>query len=100
VKRDAVAAHLSVNEYCVRRLRTPGPPLALHDHAQALTARAADLLTNRLVGVVLHGSFVRGEARQTSDIDALVVVDASVPLTRSLCTHPRGVVHWGVRPLQ
>jgi len=100
VKGDAEAAGLSINEYCVRRLRTPAAPLVLHDDAQALIARAIDVLADQLVGLVLHGSFARGEARQTSDVDVLLVVDAAIPLTRSLYrTWDALPVTWDARPV-
>lgn len=100
VKRDAEVLALSINEYCVRRLRAPAAPLALEADAQALIARAADMLDDRLVGLVLHGSFARGDARQTSDVDALIVVETSIPLTRSLYrTWDSEPVTWGARPV-
>ena len=37
-----------------------------------------------LVGIIVHGSSARGEARTTSDVDVLVVVDLALALTRAL----------------
>ena len=36
------------------------------------------------MGVLLHGSWVRGEAMATSDVDAIVVVEPRVDLSRPL----------------
>ncbi len=80
----ARAARVSLNEYCVRRLAASGPSLAAGEGAAALVARAAALFGEALAGVVVYGSWARGDATPTSDVDALVVVDPSVPLTRSL----------------
>ncbi|MDE2977522.1 MAG: nucleotidyltransferase domain-containing protein [Acidobacteriota bacterium] len=38
----------------------------------------------RLQAVLLHGSWVRGEATAASDVDVLIVVDESVELDRAL----------------
>jgi predicted nucleotidyltransferase len=46
--------------------------------------RAADVVGPSLVGVVAFGSWARGQAADTSDIDLLVVVDPSFELTRSV----------------
>ena len=37
-----------------------------------------------LLGVLLFGSTARGETRDSSDVDLMIVVDAQLPLTRSL----------------
>lgn len=94
VVRAAEASGLSVNEYCVRRLRLPESPLARSGVVHAVASRAMAAVPGRLVGVVLHGSFARGEARQSSDVDVLVVVEPSVPLTRTLYRA------WDVAPLE
>jgi hypothetical protein len=81
--RDAASrAGLSLNEYCVRALAAPGTDPA--GPGAAVAARAAAAFGPELVGVVLYGSWVRGEATASSDIDALVVLDASRPITRAL----------------
>ena len=77
----ARAAGLSLNEYCVRRLASAG---ACHGDAAALLARASAVAGNALNAIVLHGSWVRGEATAASDVDALIVVDQSVDLSREL----------------
>jgi predicted nucleotidyltransferase len=46
--------------------------------------RARAVAGAHVVGAILHGSWARGEARSTSDVDALVVVKAALPLTRAL----------------
>jgi predicted nucleotidyltransferase len=80
----AGAAGLSLNEYCVRRLGAGGPGLAVHEGAVALVTRAAELVGNALVAVVVYGSWARNEAAAASDVDVLVVVEPRVPLTRTL----------------
>jgi hypothetical protein len=84
--RAARRAGLSFNQYCVRRLAEPEPALAPASAAlrgAVLTAaRAAH--GDRLLGVIVIGSFARGEAAAGSDLDVLLVLDSSVPLTRAL----------------
>jgi predicted nucleotidyltransferase len=82
--RAAAARDLSFNEYCVRRL---GAPASADDASAARTLvvdRARGACGDRLVGVVVLGSWARGEAAASSDIDVLVVTDARMPVTRDL----------------
>ena len=79
----ARAAGVSLNEYCVRRLAAAGGGQGDGD-AAALVSRAAAVAGDGLTGVLLHGSWARGEATPTSDVDALVVVEPCVELRRAL----------------
>lgn len=81
--RDAArGAGLSLNEYCVRALAASGSDPA--GPGGAIAARATALFGHDLVGILLFGSWARGEATAASDIDALVVLEASRPITRAL----------------
>src|SRR5262245_48411119 len=80
----AAALDLSLNEYCVRRLGGPDPGMLPHPDGLELRARAETIVGSQLVGIIAHGSSARGEARTTSDVDVLVVVDRALPLTRTL----------------
>jgi hypothetical protein len=77
-------AGLSLNELCSRRLRVAGSALLAEDGAGAAVERALALFKDDLVGVLVYGSYARGEATPSSDVDLLVVVDLSIPLTRTL----------------
>lgn len=92
---QAAAEHdnVSLNEYCVRRLAVGGSGLSGHASAPGLVLRAAELLEDALVAVVLYGSLARGESAPHSDADVLVVVGRSVPLERSLYRR------WDERPI-
>ncbi|MEI6669693.1 MAG: nucleotidyltransferase domain-containing protein [Acidobacteriota bacterium] len=46
--------------------------------------RAVAQFADKLVGVLAFGSYPRGAASASSDFDTLVVIDESLPLTRSL----------------
>lgn len=81
--RDAARrADMSLNEYCVRVLSAPGPDPT--GPGAAIAARATTLFGPDLVGIVLYGSWARGEATAASDIDTLVVLEATRPITRAL----------------
>ena len=71
----ARASGLSLNAYCVRRLTGAGPDGVFDEPAAALISRAAAIAGEALVAVVLHGSWVRGDATPGSDVDLLVVVE-------------------------
>jgi len=93
LRAAARAAGLSLNDYCVRKLAAPaGNPTALAG-ASAVVERAAELFGEDLVAVIAFGSWARGEAMASSDVDVLVVVEARAPLTRALYRR------WDERPL-
>lgn len=84
LQAEARRLGLSLNEYCSRRLSVPGPALLVDDGAGGAVERSVELFAGNLVGVVAYGSFVRGDAAGTSDVDLLVAVDRAVQLTRNL----------------
>lgn len=95
----ARAAGLSLNEYCVRRLAAFGVGMDDSD-AVALVARAGAVAGGALMGVLLHGSWVRGDATATSDVDAIVVVEPRMDLSRVLYrTWDEQPVTWKGRPV-
>jgi hypothetical protein len=79
---DARQAGLSLNEYCVRRLAETSAGLAVD--AAPMLAHARRVVGPGVIGAMLHGSSARGETRDTSDVDLLLVVDRSVALSRAL----------------
>ncbi len=100
LRREATVARVSLNELCVRRLSLPPAWRASSSDAARLVARADDLFGPRLRGIVLHGSWVRGTATAHSDVDALVVVEQSVALTRALYREWDAVpLRFGDRPV-
>jgi len=75
---------VSLNEYCDRRLRVPGPSVLLEPGAAASVERSLAQFDALLAGVLVYGSYARGDATAASDVDLLVVVDSAVALTRAL----------------
>lgn len=91
---------VSLNEWCNRALRVPGPSLLGEDGAVVTVERALAALDDRLVGLVVYGSYARGDATPASDVDVLVVVDRLVALSRSLYRAWDGEpVRWGGRAI-
>jgi hypothetical protein len=90
LREDAHAAGVSLNDWCGRTLTAPG--------ARGLDAASNAVLPIRsrlgsdLVGVLVYGSFARGELATGSDVDLLVVLAAGVPITRSLYREWEGAV--------
>lgn len=82
--RSAAAAELSFNEFCVRRLSAPAHPDDTSALRSLVVDRACEAFGDRLFGVVVLGSWARGEAAADSDIDVLIVIDPELPLTREL----------------
>ena len=81
--RDAAQrAGLSLNEYCVRALTATGPDPT--GPGASVAARAIEAFGTDVVGVVLYGSWARGEATAASDIDVLVALEPTRPIARAL----------------
>ena len=85
LREAARAAGTSLNEYCARRLASPG--VWLDEEASAIVERAASILGESLVGIVAFGSWVRGEHDSTSDLDVLLVAADDLPVSRQLYRH-------------
>ena len=81
LRRASRRAGLSLNEYCLRRLAAPAVERASLAPA-GIASWAIDAFGDALRGVVVYGSWARGEATSESDVDVLVVLDASAALTR------------------
>jgi predicted nucleotidyltransferase len=81
LRRAAAEAHLSLNEYCVRKLAASG---SLEEPIFEVVERAAEQFGARLVGLVAFGSWARGDLTDESDVDLLVVVEQSVAIVRPL----------------
>ena len=85
VLQDAArASGLSLNTYCVRQLEAAALGVASDTEATSLVAHARAVAGDALSAIVLHGSWVRGEATQDSDVDVLIVVDRSLMLSLDL----------------
>ncbi len=82
--RAARTSGLSLNAYCVRQLEAVDLGVASDEDVTSLVARARAVVGNTLSAVALHGSWVRGEATSASDVDALILVDSRMALSRAL----------------
>lgn len=90
LREDALAAGTSLNDWCGRTLAAPNAG-GLDEAAEVVLAIRSKLGTD-LLGVIVYGSFARGELTTGSDVDLLVVLAAGVPITRSLYREWDGVV--------
>jgi hypothetical protein len=101
LREAAAAAGVSLNEYCGTKLAVPLSVAGTGESIARAVTRAAALFADDLIGVVLFGSWVRGEATEDSDVDLLVVVEDDVRLTRSLYRcWDREPVRWEGRPVE
>jgi hypothetical protein len=81
LKAAAEAAGLSLNEYCARSLAAGS---VVDEGAARAVVRAAGVLGEDLLGVVVFGSWARGVATAASDVDLLVVCGGGVVISRGL----------------
>ena len=101
LRRAAAELALSLNDYCARKLTAPAGGLAASTAAASVVERAASLFGAGLLGVVAFGSWARGDLRDGSDVDVLVVLDRSIPLARALYRRWDEVpLEWGGRPVE
>ena len=100
LRREAAVRGVSLNAHCVQRLAAPGGVAPGFEDAAETVRRAGELMGESLVGVVVFGSWARGESADTSDIDVLIVIDGDVPITRELYRRwDAAPVAWSGRPV-
>lgn len=90
LREDALATGTSLNDWCSRTLAAPGAG-GLDDAADVVLALRSRLKDD-LLGVIVYGSFARGELAAGSDVDLLVVVAKNVPITRAFYREWEGKV--------
>ena len=73
---------ISLNRYCARELGSPRSELP--PPAAAVVGRAHSMLGEALLGVVVFGSWARGEPSWESDLDVLLIAGDQVSISRSL----------------
>ncbi len=99
LRTAAVEAGVSLNEYCARRLAVPGWQLPME--AEDTLLYLDRLFGRALAGVVVYGSWARGEATADSDVDLLIVVADDVQLTRELYRQwDANPPKWGSLPIE
>ena len=90
-KRRAAQLDISLNELCLRAVEaylTQDRTIEDLDSyvESSLVSRAKQHMGNNLEGLLLFGSTARGESRDGSDVDLLIVVSPDLTLTRQLYT--------------
>jgi hypothetical protein len=82
LKRKSLEAEISLNELCLRMLDHADAPSSSLSASLLPAIRSA--FAKDLVGVLLFGSAARGTEQATSDIDLLIVLAETLPITRAL----------------
>jgi predicted nucleotidyltransferase len=108
LRQEARAKGLSLNQYCLQCLRSRVTLVSsaragssLDPGLVALVERLVSSFGPELAGVVLYGSWTRGEASDTSDVDLAVVLDAATPLRRELYRSWESTpIAWEGRPVE
>lgn len=90
LRADAKAAGVSLNDWCSSTLAAPGA--AGLEAAAGVVQALRSGLRDDLIGVVVYGSFARGDLATGSDIDVLVVLAEGLPITRALYRQWEGVL--------
>ena len=84
LRESARSASISLNELCVTTLAAFAGRIPATQGPAATVNRAAAIIGDALVGVVVFGSWVRGEHGAGSDVDMLVVTEPDVEIRREL----------------
>jgi len=101
LREAAREAQTSLNEFCTRKLAQPTRTEVASGGSHAVVDRACELFGDQLLAVIVYGSWARGEATDTSDVDVLVVVDERASITRSLYrTWDAAPLRWDGRPVE
>jgi predicted nucleotidyltransferase len=99
LRSAAEDAGLSLNEYCARKLAARGARVG--EPEAAVVERSLAAFGDDLAGIVVFGSWSRGEALPGSDVDVLVIVDGRVALRRSVYLDwDRSPLLWGERRVE
>ncbi|PIT99867.1 MAG: hypothetical protein COT74_08795 [Bdellovibrionales bacterium CG10_big_fil_rev_8_21_14_0_10_45_34] len=80
LKKEAEQRKLSLNDLIVSMIKDSKTQ---NTYTEVATA-CENFFGERFLGLVVFGSHARGESRASSDIDLLVIVDPSVPISREL----------------
>lgn len=108
LRQSARVKGLSLNQYCLQSLQSrvafvdsDRAGTSLDPGLDALVERLVGSFGHDLVGAVLYGSWARGEASDTSDVDLAVVLDAATPLRRELHRAWEATpISWEGRPVE
>jgi len=84
LRKAADSLGMSLNHCCTRKLAVPTGNLAALSGAAGAIERAAERFGADLAGVVVFGSWARGELTDRSDVDLLVALESRLPVTRPL----------------
>jgi predicted nucleotidyltransferase len=86
LKRRARAQGVSLNGLCLDALKSflGTGEQETREGASIPLQQCRDLLGESLSGILLFGSTARGEGREGSDVDLMIVVGSELPLTRAL----------------
>lgn len=82
LRARARSGGVSLNRYCARELGSPSSELPTP--AAEAVGRAHSILGESLIGVVVFGSWTRGEPSWESDLDILLIAGDRVPISRGL----------------
>ena len=82
LRARALTEGVSLNRYCARKLGSPSS--GLPQPASEAVGRAFSILGGSLLGVVVFGSWARGEPSWESDLDILLIADDRLPISRGL----------------
>ncbi len=92
LRKAAREAGTSLNDHCLRKLVLPDR--SVPEAAAVVVQRANAIAGSNLVGVMVFGSWARGGATESSDVDVLIVVDSDRQITRDLYRE------WDMTPLR
>lgn len=84
LKKEAEVQAISLNDLCIKRLSETSFAEALPLDIATAVGFLTSMCQQQLVGIVIFGSWARGDANALSDVDILVVLSQKSKITRDL----------------
>lgn len=82
LSREADESHVSLNEICVRKLAAPIFVSTFASPFAPSVRLAEKIFGSALIGIVVFGSYTRGQLRDSSDIDLMIILKRGFKYTR------------------
>lgn len=82
LSHEAEDCHVSLNEICIRKLAAPVFISTFASPFASAILLARKIFGKALIGIVIFGSYARGQTRESSDIDLMIILQPGFKYSR------------------